>query len=444
MKKKEFILNILFSLIFTLFIIINKVTMNNNCTLVFKILLDLLVGVFFVIFSFIRLKSFKNMYRNIYFIYGLFFFIYSIIGCVIFVLDNYSPRFYYFKINEGILVQTLAIYINVFCIYNIFICIFNRIKIIDFDKALNKNGNSNIISNNMIIFFDIIAIVMALWNLYKILKCGSSFFSLSTSSKRLIIDSGVSHYINLFMIVYSLYISLIYITKKGGYKNKLSIFSIVIYWLVTLTCERRMFVTFLIGFIFIMLYKFEKIGFKKLIIIVLTFILLLFSAAIRDNVKFSNHKFIDVLYSSATEFYCTFMISDAYVYDKHELEYGKTYIVDSLSKLLPQAILTNKSEDLSFKFKKEYNTNVGFAFNPVAEGILNFGNFAPIMVAIIMFLICLFALAISKKNILYYIILLTFSLDFCRGAFSNVFFDTIFCYVLIFVLSRVCIKKDAR
>ena len=201
-----------------------------------------------------------------------------------------------------------------------------------------------------------------------------------------------------------------------------------------------MFVTFFIGFVFILLYKVKKIKIKDLLVFIFIIIFLLFSAALRDNISLKNHSLVDVIYSSTTEFYCTFMISDAYVANQHDLLYGKTYIVDSISKLFPRFILKNKSEDLSFQFAKEYNTNVGFAFNPVAEGILNFGKWAPIGVSIIMLIITSIARKLINKNILYYIVILTFMLDFCRGAFSNVFFDSIFCIVLIFLLFKVSKK----
>lgn len=443
--KKIFGKNIFFSAIFLIFALINNLFVGKDVSLISKVLLDGFVGLSFIVFSYSNLKSLKNLYRNISFIFGLSFFIYSIVGCIIFIFDNYSPRFSYFTINEDILVETLTIYINTLCIYAIFSFLFNKISYVDYDKMLLFNGNSRTMSKKILIFFDIVAISAACWNIFKVASYGLSFFKLTTALKRSIIDSGVSHYINLFMVVYSLFVSLLYFTNNDFKKSKgtiINIISIILYWAITLTCERRMFVTFLLGFFFIMLVKISKIGFKKFFIGTFAIIILLFSAALRDNINFSNHDFVDVLYSSATEFYCTFMISDAYTYDKHELEYGKTYIVDSFSKLFPKAILENKSEDLSFKFKKEYNTNVGFAFNPVAEGILNFGSFAPFMVALIMYLICSFAKLMSKKNILYYVLILTFSLDFCRGAFSNVFFDTVFCFILIFTMFRISSSND--
>lgn len=446
-KKKDFCINIFFSLIFIILICINNSFIGSDSSLMLKVILDGIVGLIFILFSYIKLKGLKNLYRNIEFVYGISFFIYSIVGCIIFILDEYTPRFYYFKINEKILVQTLSIYINTFCIYSMLCFLFNRFKYINYDEALYRDGNSRILSRKVLIFFDFVALFVTLLNLIKIFSYGTSFFNLTTAAKRNVINSGISHYINLFMVIYSLFVSLLYFTNENFKKNKsakINILSIVIYWLITLTCERRMFVTFLLGFFFIILVNVKKINFKKLIIAIFIIIFLLFSAAIRDNINFSNHDFVDVLYSSSTEFYCTFMISDAYMYYNHDLEYGKTYIIDSITKLFPKALLKNKSEDLSFKFKKEYNTNVGFAFNPIAEGILNFGKIAPLIVAFLMFFICSFANNMVKRNIMYYIILLTFSLDFCRGAFSNVFFDTIFCFIFIFVMFKVSISKNKK
>lgn len=443
MSKKVILKNLLISILFLVLIIVNTFILTNS--LVEKILLDMIAGILFIIVSIYRLKGIKNCLRSIEFIYGFCFFIYSIVGCLVFVMDNYIPRFYYFRIDTVILTETLELYINALCFYVIFCFVFNRIKTINFDENLQKCGNNTNLSRGIIIFFDMMAFGVVLYNLSKILRYGVGFFDLSTSLKREILNNGISHYINLFMLVYSLFITLTLVTNKNYSKMKgfkFNAFIVILYWLICLTCERRFFVTFLVGFIFIMLYKIPKIKLKNIIIICSIVILLLFSAAFRDNISFSRHSLADVIYSSTTEFYCTFMISDAYVYDYHELKYGSTYIVDSLSKLIPKSLYENKPQDLSFQFKNEYNTNVGFAFNPIAESILNFGKtFASIMTASIMFAITVIARSFLKKNILYYIIILTFSLDFCRGAFSNVFFDTLFCFIVIFMMFKLVIKR---
>lgn len=65
----------------------------------------------------------------------------------------------------------------------------------------------------------------------------------------------------------------------------------------------------------------------------------MFSAAIRENISFSNHKINDVLYSSTTEYYCTFTITNALLNYNDKLSYGKTYYYDSFTKLFPSFVL---------------------------------------------------------------------------------------------------------
>ena len=54
-----------------------------------------------------------------------------------------------------------------------------------------------------------------------------------------------------------------------------------------------------------------------------------------------------------------------------------------------------------------------------------------------MFVITSIAEKFGKKNILYYVIVACYSLYYCRGAFSNFFFDIIFCYVTIFCIYKI-------
>ncbi len=54
----------------------------------------------------------------------------------------------------------------------------------------------------------------------------------------------------------------------------------------------------------------------------------LFSAAIRENIFFLIIKINDVLYSSTTEYYCTFTITNALLnYNPEELSYGKNVLL---------------------------------------------------------------------------------------------------------------------
>ena len=445
MKKNDLINNIIVVLFFLIIIFINWA--KTEKTLEFAIIIQFLNGCIFILATFCRFKNIKNMFRSIEFIYGFCFWVYSIMGAFVYMIDKEVPRIYFFKISTDLVIKTLYIYIYTFSLYGIFCFLFNRIKYFDFDEKIKNMGTISTFSNKVIIIVDMIAILVTILNIFKIVMYGSSFFDLNVRDKRIILNNKFSHLINLFMLVYSLYVTLEIITTKNKKINILTKINLVIisfYWIVFLTCERRIFVTFFIGMFFIILYKFKKIKFKYIVLVGIIIFVFLFSAAFRDNITLKTHSLGDIIYSSTTEFYCTFMVSEAYVAYPQPIRYGDTYIVDTIQKLVPRFLYPSKRIDLADEFHQKFNTNVGFAFNPVAEGILNFGNvYAPIAASFLMFLITLFARKKINSNVLNYIILFTFALDFNRGAFSNFFFDYLFCSVIITLIYK-CVLKEGK
>ncbi len=125
---------------------------------------------------------------------------------------------------------------------------------------------------------------------------------------------------------------------------------------------------------------------------------------------------------STTEYYCTFSITNAYIVNPPELQYGKTYLYDTFSKFFPRAIFPNKPEDLSKQFKDEYNLKVGFAYNPVAEGILNFGKYVILFLPILLVFITIMANKLGRLNILNYIIIAISSFDFLQRTIFKLLF----------------------
>lgn len=444
MKKKDLLINFISIVFFSTIIFINHDYIENN--LVNAIILDTVLGIYFFIICLIKLKGIRNCIYSVEFIYGVVFWMYSIVGSILFVLDNYTPRFNYFLMTEETMTTTLKMYIYISAIYGVICFLFNRIKIYEFNKRVKLFDKKIVLLNSTITFFDIIAVMAMLFSVYNILSFGGGFFSLSVLEKREVLNNGISHYLNLYMVVYSLFLTISYFSKEN--KNEMFYLRIVmtcIYWLIFLTCERRLFIIFLLGFIMVFFTKVKKIKMKYIISIIVCIIVFLMSAAIRENITLKNHSFSDFLYMSLTEYYCTFSITDAYIVDEYnDYQYGKTYIYDTLTKLCPRFILKDKPEDLSQVFKKEYNLDVGFAYNPVAEGILNFGNYAVITVPIVMLLITIFAKGFEKINALNYVFICTSSLDFCRGAFSNYFFDILFCFVFITIIFNFKVKDDLK
>ena len=209
--------------------------------------------------------------------------------------------------------QALKIYINIYSIFNILSFTFNKIKPIDMKTRVDNLKFKTMSLNNTLTIYDFIALFSTLYCLIKLILCGTSFFGLSTLQKRDVLNSGISHYINLYVIVYSLFLILPFLFKnqKKNFAFYTRVLNIAVYWCIFLTCERSVFVAFLIGFIMLFVTKLNKIKLKHILMITFIFVMFLFSAATRENISFSNHKINDVLYSSTTEYYCTFTITNA-------------------------------------------------------------------------------------------------------------------------------------
>lgn len=439
-NKNQLLINFCGILCFCVILFINNLLINNLSD---AIILDFISFLVFFIFCVLRLRGLKNCIYSVEFIYGIVFWIYSIIGPIIFSLDNYSPRYYYFPINSSYMFDTLVLYINVFLVYSIICFTFNRIKNRNIDVDILKLEDKTVILNNRVNLLDMVNMFASFLVLYKLLSYGPGFFSLHTLVKRDILNSGISHYLNLFMIVYSLFIALAFFSKNKKntlYKFRFSI--TLIYWLIYVTCERRMLVSFIIGLILISFANLKKIKIKHIFSVLIIIVFFLSIAAFREGILNKDRKINDILYSSTTEYYCTFSITESYIVRPPELKYGQTYFFDTLTKMVPRSFYPNKPEDLSQIFKKENKLNVGFAYNPVAEGILNFGKYAFIFVSFVTFLITFVCNYLSKKNVLYFLIICVNSLDFFRGAFSNFFFDVLFCIIVAFIIYGIKIKNN--
>lgn len=436
MKKKDVFINFFAVILYLLIILINYISDGN--TLINSICLQSVSGIVFFIIMLVKLNGVKNCIQSVEFIYGSIFWVYSIIGSIIFSLDNNIPRYYYFKMNSETMNETLKIYIYIFSIYNLICFIFNKYKIRNIDISIKKMDERVKLFEDRFIIFDLIAVSAMILSLYKLASFGMSFFNLSTLQKREVLNNGFTHYISLYMVVYSMYVIVMIILKsKKNIIYNTRVIIIGIYWGIFLTCERRMFVIFAVGSLMIALYAIRKVKIKNSIIIGSVIVLLSISTALRTGIKFTQKNIMDVVYMSTTEYYCTFSITNAYIVNPPELQYGKTYLYDTFSKFFPRAIFPNKPEDLSKQFKDEYNLKVGFAYNPVAEGILNFGKYVILFLPILLVFITIMANKLGRLNILNYIIIAISSFDFCRGPFSNYCFDLIFMMILAILIFNV-------
>ena len=434
--KKDLMIS--FALIFA--IIILTIFNSLSLSLISKMLLVCIGYIIFFIYCKFKLGNFKNMISSPAFIYASVFIPYEVLAILMFAIDEYVPRIYYYSFNAETMILTTTYYNYIFFITIILFVFFNLVKKIDIQGEMKKSYNklTNLFKNINVI--DIIVLVLTIYKCFSIIKYGPSYFSLNTTQKRAITNNGWSHYANLFMVTYSLLISYYYLYKTDK-KKKNMFFRIaicVLYWAAFLTCERRIFSTFLIGFI-IMFFSKYKLKIKYLFAGIIILFALLISAAYRGNVTFKSSDTKDVLYMSLTEFYLTYSISNYYVYNMNEINKinGESYVKSSILYLFPSFIVKNKPKELAYQFYQEMGTNTGYSFNPVAEAILNFGNYAILFVPFLIAIIVLLSNKLVNLNFLISIIVMSFSLDFYRGQFANYFFDCVFCFVFIFLIFKV-------
>lgn len=442
-NKKTLLLNFLSIIIYVFFMAINTFGLN----LVQELILLLSSYVIFFLYCKKKLGSFKYLLSSPAFIYGTIFVPYVALAIVMFIIDGYVPRIYYYSFNKETMVITTRFYIYIYLITLVLFSIFNLVKIIDLKEEMLKKFNKVKVFFSSINVIDIVAFVLAIYNFINVAKYGFSFFSLTTTQKRSITNNEISHYANLMMVVYSLMISYYYIAR-GNIKirqksNKKSLafrlLICILYWGIFLTCERRIFTTFLIGLVILASTNIKKIRMKYVVLILAVTSLLLVSASLRGNVTLKNSEPKNVLYMSLTEFYLTYSISNYYVYNIDNIDTinGSSYFKATFLSLFPKFIATNKPKELAYQFYKNMKTNTGYSFNPVAEGILNYRYSAIIIVPILISLVVLIANLAVKFNFLGTIIIMIYSLDFYRGQFSNFFFDCVYCFVFLFLIFNI-------
>ncbi|WP_217820214.1 hypothetical protein [Clostridium tyrobutyricum] len=243
------------------------------------------------------------------------------------------------------------------------------------------------------------------------------------------------------MISYSFYIIASKLTELlDGKKFKINFIRFIFifsYWGIYLKAGVRRGALFLICMLFFWILS-KNINRKKCIgYMTLVFIFLLLLGYIRNKVQSVDISYIYI--NSLGEFILPQWISYYYIYNPKPLLLGKTYLYTFLY-LFPKALLPNKPEDLGIMFWKEAGTNTALAFNPVAEGIINFGNLSIIFVPIIIFVLIFFIRKFKKRQLLYFVFCGA-ALNFMRGAMANFIFECLFVFICIKIMNMTIIDK---
>lgn len=431
------------SLIIGIILIVLTLALN-----MIKVSLEILIATFigmyllFFIHNIIKFKSLKQLILSAEFIYMSIFFIYAIPASIMFVIDGYEPRVNFFTIDYVTMLRTLQLYFNIFMILLIYIVLTNGPKTFK-EETKTETGKINKISA---IIVNILAIILVFYFCYLHFRNGINIFTEYFHNIRAAIESSIHNfnsYIYLFMIPYSyIHLSPIIdaVLNKKEKKNKikenlLQIVIITVFWILSIFTDRRNLVTLLFMLFIHYIIKIDKIKLKMVISVFLVVCILLGMSFTRSRDKFTLD---NVFFYANGEFILTNYVSQYYInnVEQENLLLGRTYFVDTFTTLIPQKIYKNKPQLLSEIFKEEANTNVAYAYNPVAEGIVNYGPIgATFFVPIVILFFINMCYYLGRKNKIYYILILSSSINFFRGIFANTIFTIIVMGVFMYIIN---------
>ena len=425
-KVKIDIKNLIVICIITLLSIITNFFIKK--TIIGILVLYAIIYAIFLIYSYIRLKSLKKMILSAEVIFETVFFMYSVPAAIMFVLDGYQPRVTFFLIDTDTILRTLLLYFNINCILLILMLI-NNIKTIELTESeIEQKFSTNIKFD----IWDAIALITTIYFVYLYLRNGLEIFSSYFHTIRELIQSNIHNfnsYIYLFMIPYS-FINIgkiIYenkenvrnIGKQRKTKKIFLYFILILFWGFSVLTDRRNLINLLMMILMIYVLKIKKIGLKRMLAIFVIIILFLSKSYFRSGTNSKNIN--DIIFLSNGEFILSHYVSEYYINNcDKDLKYGSTYIYDTLVSWIPKSVYKNKPEMLSNKFKEDAKTNVAYAFNPVAEGLINFGEKGALfLVPLTIYIYIKIAYILRKKSFLYYIVICAYSINIFRGIFST-------------------------
>lgn len=437
LKKYIFILSIF---ILSIAVRYNNIDYNNKLTYIVTIF----ITTFVIFFSYMYSNNKLNIFADVYFIYPFVFFMYSIFGPIYILVYN-KPITYELGSGYDIVLESSYYYLYIFMILAGLVILFYTRK--NITNINNKKVNYRL--GRGVIFFDILAFLLVLFFIINILKnVGVSIFTLDKAvavEKIGMYSNKVLIYGDLILVGYSFYISAAtiqsYIRTKMIKYNYLRHTVILIYWLINLKLGiRRGFLFFLlISFVWMIAQK--EIKKKKIMKYMgILIIILLILGMIREKVLYTQSSAL--FFKILGEFMLPQWITYFYILNPKPLSFGITYCY-IFPYMFPKILMPNKPEELGMLFWKEANTNTALAFNPVAEGILNFGEYSIIFVPIIIFIIIYLARKTERKEI-FYLVICGSVLNFTRGQFATWAFECLFVFLFIKIMNlviRLCGEK---
>ena len=404
------------------------------------------ISYFIMLFFFYRkLRSLKRIITSIEFLYISAYSIYAIMPAIQYVIDDGKQRLEFFSITQaGVSISTkwyLMIFLNIIIVLFLFNYPMDKKYELRIKKEI-RNTQSRKVNG----VFDIVAGICVMIFIYSFLKNGLSFFALDFVYRRSTSDFAIRQYIWLYMMVYSVEIICECSFNKDILKNKRRIIQlgiIFVFWSASLLVDRRHFVPVIVAVVLYMIFMNKKIS-KTLIIFIILFVLsMILYAVVRSEIQVGTVDINTLIYNAFAEFILTGYITVFYaMHPVNSFYMGRTYIWDTITRVFPKSIFPWKPTDLAEIFMKSVLQNrVGFAFNPVAEGYLNFGGYLIWFVPIIFLIFIKIGYRLTNKEPLFYFMFCSYFLDFSRGQFANCIFDIVVMYIILYAMKNVRIKN---
>lgn len=433
--KTVYTLILLGIFLLTLSQLINKI---ESLTILFTIY-------YLVVISYFIINN-KNILCDYNFIFINVFFLYSILSPIHYILNNFTSIPMSFEVNYNIIFQVVKEYFFIFGLFSIYAIIFTS-------KNYKHNNNTNLIKyfnevdlsrDNIFIIYDVIAVICLIIFIKPILFDRISLLNVNKGEYISLINAKILKYSYYYFQAYSIYVisNLFNLLSRNklNKKNMPRYFLICIYWMLNLKIGIRF--EFMVVFLFSIIYIFSinvKIKKKYILYIGCFAIILLFIGVLREINTLSEIKeknFMDIFYPMAAEFILPQYISYFYFTFHKTLLLGKSYLIYSLLYLFPSNILSNKPLPFGVEFMIDSKkVGAALAFNPVAEGMINFGeNFSLVLVCILI-IISILIYFFKKKDPIFYIICTSSIIAFCRGQFSIWITDIIFLYIILKFIS---------
>jgi len=278
------------------------------------------------------------------------------------------------------------------------------------------------------------------------LSAGITIFKFGDEmSSRVDVGNAVNQlWVIISFLIISLFDYLIFNFSLYNKKRKIIIIAVLlIYILFQSSIGNRREFAGIIFFIICFYLISKQITLKPQIIIIL---LCLFAAAfylstLRDentrNLK--GEKAIELMLAS-NEFVYPMQTTYYIMRDNWDLRFGSTYFFLPLQILIPREIYPDKPSTLGAEFVEKTfgHGGMGYAYTPVTEAYLNFGNIGPF----IMFILyaTFFNWLVRKQTNgfrFYYFILYGLIFDFCRGDVASIIYAFTCIYFIGFNIYKI-------